>query len=137
MFGGDSQAGKILGDLWVFDTITEKWTFVMDTLDTHELTHLNIQGNVPTARAFSSSVMIPEMGVGYITGGLTPLGVACDIWGIKIERLIAYVEDKYKNPMENFWIEKEIQDADQSYLCRENHVSALIAKDTFVVYGGK
>jgi hypothetical protein len=137
IFGGESQSGKILGDLWVFDTIAEKWTFVLDTADSHELSHHGITGNIPSARAFSSSVTIPELGVAYITGGLLGHGVAWDIWGLKIERLIAYVEDNVKNPLENFWIEKEIKDSDKSYLCRENHVSALVSKDTFVVYGGK
>ena len=76
VFGGQSQEGGILGDLWVFDTITEKWTFVLDNSDTHELSHLNVDQSVPEPRAFSGAVMIPELGAGYITGGLTRTGVA-------------------------------------------------------------
>lgn len=76
IFGGESQSGKILGDLWVFDTIGEKWTFVLDTADSHELSHHGITGNIPSARAFASSVTIPELGVAYITGGLLGHGVA-------------------------------------------------------------
>lgn len=136
IFGGQSQDGTILGDLWVFDTIGEKWIFIMDTRDTHELKHLNIEDKVPKPRSFSSAIMIPEIGAGYITGGQTDHGVACDIWGLKVERVVGFVEDKDKNPMSNFWIQKTVPDQNQAFLCRENHVSALVDKDTFVVWGG-
>lgn len=104
VFGGESESGSILGDLWVFDTIAEKWTFIMDTGDMHAFEHLNIDTLVPKGRKFASSVMISDIGAGYITGGITTDGVACDIWGIKAERLVAYIEDSSKNPIENFWI---------------------------------
>lgn len=136
VFGGQSKDGKTLGDLWVFDTISEKWTFVIDHSDTHELSHLNLSGVVPSPRMFASAIMIPELGAGYITGGLTDRGVACDIWALKVERLAAFVEDRQKNPLTNFWIQKTFHDADQSFLCRENHASALVDGGTFVVYGG-
>lgn len=136
VFGGQNQDNHILGDLWVFDTIGEKWIFIFDNSDTHELSHLHLEGEVPEARAFSSGVMIPELGAGFITGGQTSKGVACDMWGLKVERVIEFVEDKDKNPLTNFWIKKSFDHLDQSYLCRENHVSALVDKAKFVVWGG-
>jgi hypothetical protein len=108
----------------------------MDSKDLHELTHLELEGEVPVARAFASGVMIPELGAGYITGGQTEQGVACDIWGLRVERVIEFVEDRYKNPLTNFWIHKQFGNGDQSYMCRENHVSALVDRTKFVVWGG-
>lgn len=48
----------------------------MDNSDTHELSHLDLKDEVPTPRAFASSVMLPELGAAYITGGQTAHGVA-------------------------------------------------------------
>lgn len=76
VFGGQSESGKALGDLWVFDTLAEKWTFIMDSNDIHELTHLNIKGTLPKGRMFASGTLLPEIGAGYITGGMTSSGIA-------------------------------------------------------------
>lgn len=136
VFGGQNQKGQVLGDIWVFDTVAEKWTFVTDNEDPHELSHLGKDIQVPEARAYTGNIMIPELGAGYITGGMTKHGVACDIWGLKIENIVEFVEDKAKNPLDNFWVEKKIMDNDQSFLCRENHLTALVGADTFLVWGG-
>ena len=48
----------------------------MDTDDTHELLHYNIQGSIPKARMFASGVSIPDIAAGYITGGMTSNGIA-------------------------------------------------------------
>lgn len=136
VFGGQSESGKPLGDLWVFDTLAERWTFIMDTDDTHELLHYNIQGSIPKARMFASGVLIPDISAGYITGGMTSNGIAWDIWGLKLDKLVSHVEDKNKNPIENFWISKTLDNLGGTTLCRQGHVSAAIGGDEFVVYGG-
>ena len=136
VFGGQSESGRPMGDLWVFDTLAEKWTFVFDTDDTHELTHYEIEGTMPRARMFASGVSLPDLAAGYITGGITPIGMACDIWGLKLDKLVSYVEDKTKNIIENFWVQKTFDNLSGTNLCRQGHVTAAIGPDEFVVYGG-
>lgn len=105
----------------------------MDTADTTELEHLGLTKEVPTPRAFMGSTMIPEIGAGYITGGMTNTGVGCDIWGLRVDKLVSFNSNE---PLSSFWIKKVIQNPDKDFLCRENHSMALVSKDTFVVYGG-
>lgn len=136
VFGGQSESGRPMGDLWVFDTIAEKWTFILDTDDTHEQTHYDIEGYMPRGRMFASGVTFHNYALGIITGGYTTEGIACDIWGIELDNLVSFVEDRNKNPYENFWIKKKLRTNDLPNLCRQGHVSAIIGQDEFVVYGG-
>lgn len=136
VFGGQGQRGKVLGDLWVFDIVKEQWRFIMDTADTHEIGRLGVSGIVPSPRMFAASVMNPDVGAGYIIGGMMEMGVACDIWALSVDRIISYVEDRYKSPITNFWIKREVSDHHMDYLCRSGHAAALIDPNTFLIYGG-
>ena len=133
VFGGQNKAGKALGDLWVFDTIVEKWNFIMDTADTHELKHLGLVDDLPTPRMFAAATMVPEIGAGYITGGFTNTGVACDVWGLRVDKVVSFSPS---DSLSNYWVKKIINHQDNRFLCREGHSMAMINPETFVVYGG-
>lgn len=137
IYGGQDQQGNLLGDLWVFDTVGEKWTFINNNLDSHELEHLGKSTEVPQERAYAGSVMFPELGAGYISGGFTNKGAACDIWGLKMESLITFVEDGAKS-LDNFWIKMDSSEVEPQslYMCRERHIAAIVGEDSFVVWGG-
>ena len=135
VFGGQSESGKPLGDLWVFDTITEKWTFIMDTDDTHEFTHYDIEGYLPKARMFATGNSFHKSSAGFVSGGLTKDGVAWDIWILNFEKLALIVERDDKK-LETVWSKMKIKEADVPVLCRQGHVSAITGEKEFVVYGG-
>jgi hypothetical protein len=136
VFGGQDKKGKALGDLWVFDIAKEQWKFIMNTEDTHEIGRLGVEGFVPSARMFSTSIMSTETGTGFIIGGMLNKGVACDIWSLNVDRVISYVEDKYKSPIINFWEMREIKFDDQNSLCRYSHSAVQLSPKKLLVYGG-
>lgn len=45
--------------------------YIMDADDTFEIGRMGVDGFVPASRAFASTITVPDMGAGYIVGGLT------------------------------------------------------------------
>lgn len=136
IFGGEDQHGKSLGDLWVFDVVKEQWKFIMDSADTFEIGRMGVQGILPNSRRFTSAVSVPEQSGAIFIGGLMDNGVACDIWNLRLDRLILFIEDKYKFPITNFWERRNIPDELLDYVCRWGHSMALINESKMLIYGG-
>jgi hypothetical protein len=69
IFGGMSQEGELLGDLWVYDIIKEIWVPVIDNKNLLELQMQNVEGIIPRERAYASGIMMKLLGAAYLVGG--------------------------------------------------------------------
>lgn len=136
VFGGLSSNGELLGDLWVYDVVKELWIPVIDNQNVIELQSKNIEGVIPKERGYASAVMLKVVGAGYMVGGKNNIGFACDLWALKIDRIIQHVEDPQVVPLENFWIKKEFSEGATQQLCRFGHSTAEVKNHTFLIYGG-
>ena len=136
VFGGQDKDGKSLGDLWVFDIIKAQWKFIMDSADTFEIGRMGVEGIVPASRRFTGAISVPELSGAVFIGGLMDEGVAWDIWNLRLDRLILFIEDKYKFKISNFWERKTIPEEYTQFLCRSGHSVAMIDTHTMLIYGG-
>lgn len=135
IFGGMSHNGEFLGDLWVYDITKELWTPVIDNQNILELQMQNVSGVIPKERAYAAGINMKEIGAAYMVGGRNPEGFACDLWALKIDKVVQYVEDPQSVGMENFWVKKEF-DVEVSELCRFGHSMAEVTNSSFFIYGG-
>jgi hypothetical protein len=135
IFGGMSHHGELLGDLWVYDIVKESWFPVIDNKNLLELQTQNVTGIIPRERAYASGVMMKVIGAAYMVGGKNDQGFACDLWALKVDKVIQHVEDPESVGIENFWVKKEF-DEEMDVLCRFGHSMAEVSNSTFLIYGG-
>lgn len=135
IFGGMSHGGDLLGDLWVYDIVKEAWYPVIDNKNLIELQTLNVQGIIPRERAYAKGVMMRELGAAYIVSGKNADGFGCDLWALKVDKVVQHVEDPDSVKIENFWVKKEFEE-DMGILCRFGHSVAEVSNTTFLIYGG-
>ncbi|CAI2376411.1 unnamed protein product [Moneuplotes crassus] len=135
IFGGMSYDGEILGDLWVYDITKEIWTSVIDNKNLLELQIQNVTGVIPKERAYAASIMMKVLGAGYLVGGKNREGYACDLWALKIDKVIQYVEDPESVHISNFWVKKEFEQ-EMNQFCRFGHSVAEVTNTTFLIFGG-
>ncbi|CAI2376833.1 unnamed protein product [Moneuplotes crassus] len=135
IFGGMSYSGEILGDLWVYDIVKETWISVMDINNVLDLQIQNITGFIPEARAYASSIMMKVLGAGYLVGGKNREGFACDLWALKVDKVIQHIEDPESVSIENFWVQKDFNQEMKEF-CRFGHSVAEVTNTTFLIYGG-
>lgn len=135
VFGGMSHNSEMLGDLWVYDVIKESWTPIIDNKNLLELQTQNVSGVIPRERSYASGVMMQVIGAGYMVGGINREGYACDLWALKVDKIIQHVEDPDSVNIENFWIKKEF-DEDLDVLCRYGHSIVEATNSSLLIYGG-
>ena len=109
IFGGMSHGGEMLGDLWVYDITKEIWISVIDNQNLLELQMQNVAGVIPKERAYASGIMMKVLGAAYLVGGRNRDGFACDLWALKVDKVIQHVEDPESVGIENFWVKKEFE----------------------------
>ena len=132
-----SHGGELLGDLWVYDVTKELWYPIIDNKNLLELQTLNVSGIIPKERAYASGVMMKIIGAAYMVGGRNADGFACDLWALKVDKIIQHIEDPDTVGIENFWIKKQFdENEDFNALCRFGHSSEEVTNSTFLVYGG-
>ena len=136
IFGGQGENSEVLGDLWVFNIVKEQWKFIMNTNNTHEIGRKGVDGIVPAPRMFSASVMNTDIGTGYVMGGMLDMGTACDLWSLDIDKIILYVEDEEKAPLDNYWKMFDIQQSQEGFFCRSGHSAAMLDPTSFLIHGG-
>lgn len=124
-----------MGDLWVYDIVKEIWHPVIDNKNLIELQTQNVTGIIPKERAYASGIMLKALGAGYLTGGKNQDGFACDLWALKVDKVVQHVEDPETVGIENFWIKKEFKE-EMDVLCRFGHSSAEVTNSSFLIYGG-
>ena len=136
IFGGLTNTGRLLGDLWVYDVTKEVWKMVIDNSNTVDLQAQGIEGIIPRERGYASAVMLPIMGAGYMLGGKNRDGFACDLWALKVDRVIQHIEDPKTVKLDNFWVKKQFEDEGTKQLCRFGHSTVEINNRKILIYGG-
>lgn len=124
-----------MGDLWVYDIVKESWTSVIDNKNLLELQMQNVTGIIPRERAYASGIMMKVIGAAYLVGGKNNVGHACDLWALKVDKVVQHVEDPKSVEIENFWVKKDF-DGETPELCRYGLSTAEVTNSTFLIYGG-
>ena len=135
IFGGMSHGGQLLGDLWVYDTVKETWHGIIDNSNLNELQAQGVTGIIPRERAYAEGIMLKVLGAAYMLGGKNRDGLACDLWALKVDKVIQHIEDPKSVGIENFWVKKEFE-GNMPELCRFGHSLAEVTNTTFLIYGG-
>ena len=108
----------------------------MDSADTFEIGRMGVKGIVPAPRILTGAVSVPDYSAAVFIGGKMDEGVAWDIWNLRLDRLISFLEDRNKFPITNFWERKTVSDDFTQLIWRSGHSMALINENTILIYGG-
>ena len=101
MYGGISEEGEYLGDLWVFDIVRKSWHMIItDSYIEHN------EMSIPQNRAFAAGETFTKFGSVFLIGGQGDSGTTfCDVWVLDVEQTVNLVENPEKYNATNLWRE--------------------------------
>ena len=135
VFGGQGNQKELFGDLWIFDIINHDWHEIMDAKNIHNLVHQNVEGFIPSPRAFMAGTLNERFGAAFITGGkLEDSNPACDMWVLNLEMMVQFIERPDDTTFQNIWERKDVKE--QELFCRWGHSSAFVNTRYMLVFGG-
>ena len=76
------------------------------------------------------------MGAGYVIGGKNKDSFACDLWTLKVNKVLQYIEDPKTVKLDNFWVKKQFENDGEKQLCRLGYSSVEVNNRKILIYGG-